>query len=260
MNSLAMQNRIHEILQQKAMMGAGYGGDYGGDYGGYRRRRRRAPVRRRKKSNSLAALKRAALKRMYGYGIMDDDDMMGTGVMVGGYKRKRRPSEWSLAVGDYSRKYGVTIPEAAHALKGSGIGGSYGGYRRKRRRAPIRRRRSRRGSGYGGILIGGRREVLEPFYISKAQRLLAAKGLKDYEYNNYCDGDNYERRLRKAKSKAEIGKIARECGRDPITKQRKAYLAALRNLAPGFDPTDFDPPNRGGPGGERQRFRGLNVL
>lgn len=241
-----MQGRIHDILAQKIAMGAGYDG--GDDMMGYgyvptaggarRRRRRRAPVRRRRAPMRRRRARRpslAALRRMYGG---DDGGILYGGVPVaGGYKRKRRPSAWNLAVGDYVRKHpGMTVAEAAHALSGRR------GYRTRRR-------------GAGGVMVGGRRPAVESLYLSKADREIARKAQKQYEQDLFCTGPNYKRRLSHATSKAEIGRIARECGYDPIDKQRKKYLAALRGLAGPFDPT-YGP----GPGAQqlgRRQFREL---
>lgn len=213
MNDLMMQHRINDILQQKVAMGAGMDDDYGMGValGGYRRRRRRAPVRRRRVS-----------RRRGGVLIGGDDfgDDYGDGVLIGGYRRrhKRRPSEWNLAVGDYVRRHGGTVAEAAHALK------------RSHRSRPKRRVSRRRGGVVPTAGYGGARSSRA--YLSKAEELALEKQRKKAYQKLACDPAAFKHAAQRGKlSQAEFNRRLRECGLDPLQARRKGLDMELRALA-----------------------------
>jgi hypothetical protein len=78
------------------------------------------------------------------------------GAVVGA--RRKRPSSFNMKVKAYMRKHGVSLPEAAHALRGHGEGAGEGGRKRRKRRSVHARRpavrRHRRGHGEGIMGIG----------------------------------------------------------------------------------------------------------
>lgn len=198
-----MQNRIHQILQQKAMMGAGIGD--GVMVGGYRRRR--TPRRRR------VVRRRRAPRRYYGMGYDGgydggDDGGDDGGILVGGYRRRRhhRPSAWNMQVSNYIRSHpGATVAEAAHAL---------GGRRRRR----------------GGVMVGGARHP-ESQYISAAQLRKLEKAKKQAYRNLVCNDEVFRSAAKKGLSKAQYNRMLSECGLDPLQALRKGLDMELRDLA-----------------------------
>lgn len=183
MDDLLAQQRIYEILNNKIAMGMGYDDD---DMG-------------------------------YGSGVLLEG--LGSGVSVGGRRRRRaaprrkkRPSAFNRRVAAYMRKYGVTLGEAARALRGSGAGEYEGeGYRRKRRRrAPARRRRS---YGYGGI---------DPIIAAHKKRLIDEELAEEENLRKrLCAKERMDRIYNKG-TRREIIDMENYCGVNPLAQRRKA--------------------------------------
>jgi hypothetical protein len=207
MSDMMIEQRLHEIAEQKAALGAAYGYGYGGDEGGVliggRRRRRRAPVRRRRRG---------------GDAYLSDEE---GGVLIGGRSR-RRPSAWNLKVKSYMRSHPrATLAQAAHALRGRGgrrapvrrrrvvgYGVSVGGVRR--RRAPVRRRRrvaggARSTGSLASHLLYSKAELAK----MRADRAAAARMDRKDEAKLYCSEENLKelrKRLSAAEYQATIGR------------------------------------------------------
>jgi hypothetical protein len=159
------------------------------------------------------------------------------------YRRKRAPSAHNRRVAAYIRKHGVTLGEASHALRGSGV--SAAGYHR--RRAPIRRRRA------GGVLLGG------TDYESKLDAFedaLRGSGVSAAGYHRrrraggvLLGGTDYESKLDafedaradkklahqlacaappKHASEAEISRWLRDCNLSKANLRKKAYKQGIR--------------------------------
>jgi hypothetical protein len=224
-NSFAMQNRVNSILHQRAMLGAGEGGVLIG--GARRRKRRAAPRRRRAVGYGYPDIGLSNFGHGdYGMGCLDTEmralPYYGEGVLIGGARRKRRPSAWNMKVKKWIHQHGGTVADAAHALRGSGAGyGSpTGGYRR-RRAAPVRRRRA----------YGGARSVPSDLYLTKADLNALKREEKKAVNRRFCSPDALNRRLDRATSKAEVERIRNDCGLNPLTQRKKNLLANLRDLS-----------------------------
>jgi len=122
------------------------------------------------------------------------------------YRRKRAPSAHNRRVAAYIRKHGVTLGEASHALRGSGV--SAAGYHR--RRAPIRRRRA------GGVLLGG------TDYESKLDAFEDARADKKLAHQLACAAPP------KHASEAEISRWLRDCNLSKANLRKKAYKQGIR--------------------------------
>jgi len=170
---------------------------------------------------------------MLGGGFMDYADMYGMGDGMYGMgegmrkRRRRGPTAFNRKVSAYMRKHGVTLGEAAHALRGSGSGE---GYRRKRRRpATYRRRRYGRGDGvYAGVLVGGRRKRTSgiPTELTIAKR---RQELED-ELEDLQEEADFCHSLAPPKTLAEAKIRARECGTLPSSRAKYNRKIALYNV------------------------------
>lgn len=163
---------------------------------------------------------------------MGYDDMYGNGglllgsglVPIEGGRRRRssRQGAFGRKVGAYMRKHGVTLAEAAHALKGSGAGGVMAG----RRRRVVRRRRVGRPRGRGVYAAGARKNL--PIYYADEADYIA-----DMEANRkeFEDAECAPSR-RPYMSAAELKRcINKENSREKAYRKAISSLVGKKNIA-----------------------------
>lgn len=147
------------------------------------------------------------------------------GVIVGGRRRKRRSSSrkgtFGRKVGAYMRRHGVSLAEAAHALRGSGEG-SYAGARRRRVGRPRKR--------YGSKSSRRRRGGITAYEKAKKSRQIAKMQREleedDTLYNELCNEDT----RKNLRSLADIKEYNKTCKLTPAEKKRLYKREALDEL------------------------------
>ena len=143
------------------------------------------------------------------------------GVLVGGKRRKRKPSAWGKKVKSYMKKYGMSLGEAAHAAskkRGSGYESDdlIGEGRR-------RRRKKKYGSGSGSKMSSKQLEkILYTPEDRLKQKLAEKKWVKDQLFVSECG-----KIPRKNATKAQLREYYEKCQKPNL---KKAYKAAMKGV------------------------------
>ena len=156
-----------------------------------------------------------------GYYEDEDIDIFGDGVLAGeGYRRrKKRPSAFNMAVKRYMKQHGVSLAEAAHALRGT--------HSKKRRR----RRRGGDGVGIGMYGMGGMyggaksKSPYSGLVSNSISRFQAKKAAEKFAEDFMCS----QPPSRKA-SKRELEEYFMKCNPDTPQNLAKAVKQELREL------------------------------
>jgi hypothetical protein len=158
-----------------------------------------------------------------GYYEDEDIDVFGDGVLAGGRRRmrKRRPSAFNMAVKRYMRQHGVSLAEAAHALRGT--------HSKKRRR----RRRGGEGVGIGmygmgGMYGGAKKSPYASLVSNSASRLAARKAAEKFAEQYMCSHPPS-----KKASKRELEQYYNMCNPQAPKKLSASVKKALRDLISG---------------------------